>query len=963
MSKSDDNTNELESYGVWVKNSTGNSDNTETPADPSDELNLDAGGLDLPDFDDSDFSDMFKEEPQNADSGAMDDFGSEDDTTLSTDELANITDGFEVEQVDAPGETDDLDLGDFDLPDSTESQAAETESEVEFEPETETETEVTEDDSSDISFDTEISDSDSEDLSFDFEDASTETESTDTEETAATDDSEEVEFGEDEEISLDDFMDGGFSDESVAAGNNGYEAGAEPAAAPSSSDTEELSLDDFMDGDSFDSAPEAAKEAEQIEDEAPLDMDISFDDSADSIETEDNVSLDISSDDDDQFEDTDTEEVETEEVSLDDFGSSFTAEETSTPSSSGSDENISTEDVDLSDFGIDADAEETPIVQDVEEAKNKEKVVDYDLSVGDENTASAPVVNEIKSDTTEETVTEAAEPVEETPAPAANTTTVDNSLLQQIVSELSSLKDEMNKLKTNLQEIKSQENTVSPAATVAAGVAGLAAGAAVAAAATTEADEIPEAKDEGGFFSGDDEDETIALSFDELDNIMNTAEFGDTVEADNSEASEEETPAETEVSEEPAVTEETEEPVIEETSVEIEEPASDELNIEETETVAIEEEAVDTDDTVIDESIISSEVEAEDDIVEDSVESEIENAISDETDTSLDDINFDENQSENFDFSDEKLEEPKIDEFIPDGNDELYENEELPDEISIPKGDDLLVESTSSDFMDSVKETTEEDSSPEFIADDTAEEDTLDLPTELPDDIGDTTDSVEEPVIEETVTAEPEIEIGEDLTSELQTEEAPSFEDETVIEENLADEPIQDEIVEEEPFVEEEVAVEETVEEEAASEETIESDFTDDDIPTVDKVLGDDTITEETEVSETEVEEPSVEETVIDEPVVEETEVNEDPASAASFAEVDNLDNTLSESNLAYLDKTESNGLSDSIANADLKQDIKSVLLYMDQLLENLPEEKIVEFAKSDEFVTYKKLFNELGLS
>ena len=49
--------------------------------------------------------------------------------------------------------------------------------------------------------------------------------------------------------------------------------------------------------------------------------------------------------------------------------------------------------------------------------------------------------------------------------------------------------------------------------------------------------------------------------------------------------------------------------------------------------------------------------------------------------------------------------------------------------------------------------------------------------------------------------------------------------------------------------------------------------------------------------------------------------------------------------------------------NSDLKSDIKSVLLYMDQLLENLPEEKIMEFAHSDEFATYKKLFNELGLS
>jgi hypothetical protein len=85
----------------------------------------------------------------------------------------------------------------------------------------------------------------------------------------------------------------------------------------------------------------------------------------------------------------------------------------------------------------------------------------------------------------------------------------------------------MNKLKSNLEEIKTQENTVNPAAAVAAGVAGVAAGAAIAA-ATSEADEIPEAKDEGGFFSGDDEDETIALSFDELDNIMNTADFTET---------------------------------------------------------------------------------------------------------------------------------------------------------------------------------------------------------------------------------------------------------------------------------------------------------------------------------------------------------------------------------------------------------------------------------------------------
>ena len=50
-------------------------------------------------------------------------------------------------------------------------------------------------------------------------------------------------------------------------------------------------------------------------------------------------------------------------------------------------------------------------------------------------------------------------------------------------------------------------------------------------------------------------------------------------------------------------------------------------------------------------------------------------------------------------------------------------------------------------------------------------------------------------------------------------------------------------------------------------------------------------------------------------------------------------------------------------SGTDLRSEIKSVLLYMDQLLENLPEEKIMEFAKSEEFTTYKKLFSELGLS
>ena len=47
---------------------------------------------------------------------------------------------------------------------------------------------------------------------------------------------------------------------------------------------------------------------------------------------------------------------------------------------------------------------------------------------------------------------------------------------------------------------------------------------------------------------------------------------------------------------------------------------------------------------------------------------------------------------------------------------------------------------------------------------------------------------------------------------------------------------------------------------------------------------------------------------------------------------------------------------------ANFKSELKSVLSYMDRLLESLPEDKIEEFAKSEYFDSYKKIFKELGL-
>ena len=47
----------------------------------------------------------------------------------------------------------------------------------------------------------------------------------------------------------------------------------------------------------------------------------------------------------------------------------------------------------------------------------------------------------------------------------------------------------------------------------------------------------------------------------------------------------------------------------------------------------------------------------------------------------------------------------------------------------------------------------------------------------------------------------------------------------------------------------------------------------------------------------------------------------------------------------------------------DIRTELKTVLSYLDQLLESLPEDKIQEFAQSEHFDVYKRLFEELGLA
>lgn len=923
MSVSDENTNELDSYGVWVKHSSGEENLSEAANEAVDETAVD-DSLDLPDFDDSDFSDMFKDDGNAA---AEEDFGGDLDSTLSADELANITSGDISFEETPPVETPTDESLDFEFEENI--------------PENDPAEDFVEEKTPDVPVEESISDDIFTDESFQIDEPAEEQTDSQGEEEISMDEfgfdensvscdeaAPSENSGEDEEISLDDFMDGGFSDESVASGNNGFEEGKQPE----SSVEEEISLDDFVDMSSFDNgpSPDAPKEEEIVE-EAPLDMDISFDDSADAVETEENLSVESIDEDDDT--DVQTEvSTETEEVSLDDFGSNF-----ETSSESKSEDSLDTEEIDLSDFGIDAEAEETPIVQDVEEAKNKEVVVDYDLSVGDEDTSAAPVVSEVVSnnnvsnDNDIETF-EGATPVEvETVAPGSEV--VSSSLLQQIVNDLSGLKDEINQLKSNLAEIKAGEVKAAKAAPEVIEDDFQVEETAVEETPVDFAEATPEEEfqveetaveepavienepvfeetniDEeiipetdnggGGFFDLDDSDETIALSGDELDNIFNSAQFSETPIEEPSDLSFN-APIEEETVEQPAVEEE----IIDESEADIDTEITDDLPNEipaesfvdseapVEESIEIEESFVDeqTDDSLDlpNEIPVSDEVTVEPEDTEadsfneiaeseeintdefniKSEEETIEETINDNLDESLTN-----DEEINFDFEDEKLEEPEFgDEIAVDEGDE-----ELPDEISIPKSDDILVETNDSDFMDSVKDSTE----------------------------------IEEEAVETEV---------ESVT------------------------------VEAEPAVEEEIAVEAEA---------------DDAFDTVDTFLNDgEPVVEETAIAPEEVFEESAE--VTEETVVSEPEVAE---SSENF-EIDNLNNDLTESNIDYL--TTKDDTDNSITeqeetesvNSDLKKDIKSVLLYMDQLLENLPEEKIIEFAKSDEFTTYKKLFSELGLS
>lgn len=346
------------------------------------------------------------------------------------------------------------------------------------------------------------------------------------------------------------------------------------------------------------------------------------------------------------------------------------------------------------------------------------------------------------------------------------------AIFSQIVTELSSLKNEIASLKNEFETLKNEKQPENLKL---------------------------ESNDSGneGFFSNSDEDDTIALSKDEMDNILNTADI--------------------------AQAEKTEE--IQENISEPEELSSEEPEFEE------EPEATDETENLFGSADDVADISDEDILSDDDFAMEFENA-----------------QPEN-------IEEPTLDDV--DYTNISKEND-LPEEISVPKNDDILVESSPTDLLETKDSENESENSSDSFDED---------PFEL---------SSVEPSISETLTDE-----KLDYLSKTPEE----------------------------------------TEQNVNSEEALE-------LPE----------SEETEnAKETKA--------------AEEVETEKTEATQENISEPEELSS----------EEPETKGSKD--ISDDLKTEIKSVLSYMDQLLENLPENKIAEFAQSEQFDTYKKLFKELGLA
>ena len=933
MSDSTDNTNELDSYGVWVKRPPKDALQDDFSSPQEETESFDSSSIDLPeitDFDETSFENS---------SDAL----SESEANTISEDIFNTEEMPQTKDLSQEENNEEKPLQEESLEQSSEDISQE-DGEIDLD-----------------SFMSDSSESSSEVSADDFLSSSG-----------------------DGEVSLDDFMD---------SGSDG-----------------EIDLDAFMDDGFSSSSGSSSKKEDDVQNDDALDINVNFTDN-----TQDEIPV---------REITEEDELPSEEYSEAEAEESITTQEVSTDFGES-------EDVDLSDFGIDSDAEETPVTDNVKQGK-KSEVVDYDLAISEDDTndSVAPVVNEVKS-----TSHEAEETQEQAQTVPADSTVVNNDLLKQIVNDLSGLKNELNSLKNDFAELKSH-NSLDPSAPKSAG-----------------GEYSDSNKENTGFFQSDDSDETIALSGDELSNIVNSSDI-----YEDDKDSQEETV--------------TEEPVVEDSV----EPVDEELSITET-ALDFQEEPNKTQETTLPSDEENAILESEDSL-KNEMDFNDENPFGSVNESIEIPEEVDSQSDLSIDIDDTSLEEPDLNQI----------DEEESEDISIPKvqdfsPDDMFVESSSNeDFIQSVSassseetedstllETTETSSEqneipsdevieiPEIsnaddtiLSEETIEENAEEISEEINEEpvleseneieiseetienenddifktsgasnndemfnenIFDSTENQEEPLNDsepllpeqsddefkplDSVVKEAEKDIFEEDSSDGYISEIMS--EEPSIQESLSDENVdylskndEDITQEQDSFVSEEdsgtLTLDELEDVSQGISETEETEYLDD--SSSDKTETEDIFEENLSQVQDETKEivdaqeekgnPEILEQIQDEiptvaSITEGLTEPEENVFEKTFGEESGSDFTTPESSVNIedaieIENPEDNSLTqieetnDNELSKDIKNDVKSVLLYMDKLLESLPDEKIREFAASEQFETYKKLFDELGL-
>ena len=852
MSDKKDDSNELDSYGVWVKNSP-----LDINGEPSNSSENSIGEFDLPDLGEaSSDEDIFKDLDFTSTAEDLQDDNLDDgETALNPDELANIVMEADTQiSEEEPFNDEPFAKDSNENSESGEIESAQIDATEEIQPEQKTGGE-TKSEETEISF-------------------------------------------EDGEIDLDAFM-----------GDSG-------GSQEISFDDGEIDLGDFMGGDFSSSAP--SKEPAEIKDEQTLDIDVDFDGEAETIAVEDtpenaaamNATSTHSGNSSNAQGDADDEMFSSFDAAVAAQGIPESVPSGGTESQSLSD----SDEIDLSEFGFDDDDSKIGMTEGPDGSNPiKKEVINYVMKVAADDDTDTPSVKDVISGKI------SAEFTENDSEEDYNTDTMENTtsnavspeisekgkeILEQIMAELSSLRDEIKNIKTEFADMQNRQ----PA---------------------TAAQDIPQDlaaqdDDSDGFFGSDDGDNTIALSGSEMTDILNSAEITQAEEG-SEDFAEPKSEIESDSMEEPQIEEnveqEIEENAISEDELGIPDPTLEGLSEDFTTPMQISDEIQLEESALPDEISVPTSETFNNDAMDEymSEDTPIENSLTEDNLSYLaEDSAIEEDAPESEAETQDKT--PNVDEIMQD-NISLQEGEEA----SVGIGDDINAafeeaDATESDIIDD-----------SLAAKDAYEQEinkNIDDESEAPADF-------EEPAIGECISDENAAEDPAVVEPLTENAEGTAVEEPAIptIEENVA-------------MTEEASPAEENYEQEINK--TIDDEFkepVDFEEPIIEDAVSDENTAEPIvaeplpeDAEETSVDEPTIAETFSDEKAVEEASPDENEKT--------------------QIDQTQQTSIP-----KNLKEEVISVLSYMDQLLENLPEEKITEFAKSEHFATYKKLFDELGLS